>query len=910
MQRELAEEMEQHVAMKAAAREKSGMGADEARHAARREFGNALSLRERSQDQWGFAWLEGLLQDARYGARMLRRSPGFTATAVLTLALGIGANGAIFSAVNGILLVPLPYANPSRLVTVELNQIAYHITFAQFGELKQSVTALQHITWLGESSRNVSSTGSAGLAKIPAAFASGDFFSLLGVSPLLGRYIVPRDTQPGSAQVAVLSYGLWMREFGGDPGIVGRNIWLDHKPYTIIGVMPRGFGLGINWNYQSSMENPDLLWLPTVASSHRPQDRLIPVFIARLRPGATLEEAKAQLRVFTTRFSRTLPPYLQDRKLGFQVQELSLGINPRVQTWLWILWGAVGFVLLMACVNVASLLVARSWTRQGELAIRKAIGATRPRMIRQLLSESLLLALAGGVLGLLVSVWGIQALRAMAPPQTPRVDHIRLDASVLWFTMGISLLVAVLVGLAPALQATGPQAGTALKSRLIGSFAGASTRQSHLLRSVLIVAEVMLAVVLVVGGVLMGRSFYMLESLDTGVRASHVITMHVRAPAEAQGRGDRRQLGTQTHRKEKQSRSASQTHEIKACAAPYDEAILDGIQSTPGIQGAALSMSGVFHGGFAFAGVSYPGGPRDLGLYVEGHGRRQLLPAGVVDRPVTPSFFSTVGIQILKGRDFDSGDVNRSDVAIASENFALAYIPGNPLGKYFSVGAGRNGRHHWIKVIGVVNDVQDRAVYGKFTPGLVYYTPYSFSSAGPSGFDIVARTSANPMVMVPAIKHVVRSVNDDARVTHIETVNQILDQSSAEPRFETLLFGSFGVLGLLLAVVGVYGVISYSMVQRTREIGVRVALGAQRKDILGMILGEGMALAAIGIALGIGGAAATTWVLRSMLFEITPTDPATFIGVAMLLALAALSACWIPARRAMRVDPMVALRHE
>ncbi len=913
--RDLAEEMENHVAMKERARVEHGMPPEEARHAARREFGNALLLRERSHDAWGWRAVEILLGDLRYGARMLRRSPGFTLVAVLTLALGIGANTAIFSAVNGILLVPLPYAHPSRLVTVGLNQIAYPFTFAQFRALRQQCTALEHVTWLGidSGSGSVSFTGGQEPEKISSASASGEFFSLLGVQPLLGRYILPRDTQPGNDHVAVLNYRLWMTRFGGDPRIVGRSISLNHKLCTIIGVMPRNFGLGINWDYRSSMENPALLWLPLPASPHAPQDRMTALFIARLRSGATLEEAKAQLRVFTARYSQTLPAYLQNRSAAFQVRKLSLGINQRVRTGLLILWGAVGFVLLMACVNITSLLVARSWTRQRELAIRKALGATRLRIVRQLLSESLLLAIAGGALGLLFALWGIHVLRVMAPPNTPRLDWVQLGANVFWFTAGISLLAAVLVGLAPALQATSRRAGPTLKGGMGGSFAELALRRTHRLRSALVVMEVLLAVIVVAGGALMGRSFYKLMNLNTGIRASHVITMNIQGSlmpsgGSPQGRAGNRPRGTQKSGKGKSSQSADKNQGTTEHVTAAGENLLDAVRSLPGVQQVALSSGGVFHGSVeVWPGFRYPGGPRDLDIYIEGHGHRHLLLSGVAAESVTPNYFATLGIRLLRGRDFEPSDLAGPPVAIVSESFARVYIPGNALGKYFSVEKGPGGRYNWTKVIGVVNDVRDQAVYGNFKPPLVFYRPLSL----PSPFlTLVARTSANPTVMVPAIEHAVRSTESDAKITRVETVNQILARSSAEPRFQTMLLGSFGALGLLLAIVGVYGVISYSVVQRTHEIGVRMAMGAQRENILRMVLREGMVLAVSGIVLGIAGALVLTRFLRSMLFEIQPTDPATFAGVAILLALAALAACYIPARRAMKVDPMEALRYE
>jgi putative ABC transport system permease protein len=874
--RDLAEEMEHHVEMKAEARGREGLSPKDARHAARREFGNTLSLRDRSHDAWGWVAIETLLQDLRYGSRMLRRSPGFTVVAVLTLALGIGANTAIFSAVNGILLQPLVYPHSPRLVTSDL------ISLPEFRAIQKQSSAFEDMAFYQGYVPLI--LGGGAPVHASSSYVSAEFFPLLGMKPLLGRYLLPGDTQPGSAPVAVLSYQLWMGELGGDPHIIRRKISVDQKPYVVVGVMPKGFDLGADWLGTSSEEG---LWTPWIYPPPSKTDMWVDMgphnqFVARLRRGVTIDQANAQLKVISAHLAAQRPKTERGRTLNVASVRDQMVRTERAG--LLILFGAVGFLLLLACINVSSLLVARSWTRQQELAIRKALGATRRRILRQLLSESLLLALAGGALGLLLSVWGIHLLRVMSPPYTPRVDRIRLDSSVLWFTMGISLIAAVLVGLAPALQVTSPRAGGTLKGGLSGSFAGLGMRRTHHLRSALVVLQVLLAVVVVVGAALMGRSFYKLMSLDTGVQASHVITMHVEL-SDLVCFG-----GKDTAMKCPQA----------------SENMLDGIRSLPGVQRVALALGGPLQGGWVTAGFHYPGGPRDLGLYVEGYGRRQLLPSGVVSRSVTPGFFAALGIRILKGRDFEPQDLNSQRVAIVSQGFAREYIPGNPLGKEFSILEDKKGHQQWMEIVGVVNDVRDRAVK-EFAPGPVFYTPFSF---GNNWCEIIARTSANPLVLVPGFERVVRSVDKEAAITNIRTVDQIIAQSSAEPKFQTLLLGSFGTLGLLLAIIGVYGVISYSVVQRTHEIGVRMALGARRADVLRMVLRQGMLLATAGIVMGIGGALALTRVLRNFLFEIKPTDPATFVGVAISLTIAALAACYIPARRAMKVDPMVALRYE
>jgi putative ABC transport system permease protein len=876
-------ELEFHLQMEMEQNLRQGMVHEEARRQALISLGGLEQTKEACRETCTIRWAAEFRQDLHYGWRMLRKSPRFTAVAVLTLALGIGANTAIFSAVYGILLKPLPYADSSRLVTIRREQIPIYITFAQLREIQEQCTALEHIVTCNLGGGLLA--GGNVPKQVTAAYVSSDFFALLGAKVLLGRPIVSEDTQPGSRRVAVLSHRLWMAEFGGDIGIVGHDISVNHRSYTVIGVVPREFGAGIYLSYLAGSYDGSVvgMWASQVPAPLDTPNDGYHMIIARLKKDATLAQANAQLHPLSARFAASYPAAFARRAgpelMSLSAKSLDLGIDPNVRSVLWILLGAVGFVLLMACVNVASLLLARSWTRQRELAIRRALGATRPRVLRQLLAESLLLAMVGGALGLLFSVWGIHLLRALAPPNTPRTDFIRLNGSVLWFTIGISVLVAVLVGLAPAVQASSRHMGSALRGVLGDSFAGIEMRRPHRLRSTLVTLEVLLAVIVVTGGALMGRSFYRLMNVNTGLSANHVLTMQVRFSHSVCN--------------EKDGATKCQT-------AAQD--LLNGIRSLPGVQRAALSLDGPFNG--PFATFRYPGsGP--VGLYLEGREGDQL-PARqvIIGGSVTPGYFATLGIRLLKGRDFESGDTT-SRVAVVSEGFARKYILGDPLGKRFSVKEDRDGRHLWMGIVGVVNDVRDRAL--KESPMPEYYTPFSPSG---NGWEIIVQTKANPMSLVTAITRVVQSMDKDAPIAHIETVDQILSNSSAEPRFQTALVGSFGVLGFILAIIGVYGVISYSVVQQTHEIGVRMALGAQPRDILHMILRKGVLLAIAGIAIGIGGALGLTRVLRSMLFEIEPTDPATFVGVAIFLTIAALAACYIPARRSTCVDPMLALRSE
>jgi len=908
---QLDSELRFHVEQQIADSVAAGMAPAEARRRALAQFGGLEYIKEETRDARGTHFIDTLLQDIRFALRMLRKSPGFTAVAVLTLALGIGANTAIFSAVNGILLEPLLSARFSRMVTVDL------LSIPEIHAIQEQSTAFESTAIYQGNSYIISGGG------VPVeamnSYVSDDFFPMLGVKPLLGRIILPGDTQPGHDLVAVLSYGLWMDEFGGDSRIVERSITVDQKPYTVIGVMPRGFDLGVNWGGG----NPGV-WMPSAFPFSDPVSRgRFSSFVARLKPGVSVGQVESQLDSIYARLKAEYPkqyPAVAERygRIGWLITPGIQGLpNFFVHLALFLLFAAVGFVLLMACVNVAALLVGRSWARQRELAIRRTLGATRFRIVRQLLSESLLLAIMGGALGLFFSVWGIRAIRAIAPPYTPRLEYIRLDANVLWFTLAASLLTAILIGLAPALHAASRRVGATLKGGLGGSFAGPAMRQSHGFQSALVVLEVALAVIIVAGGALMARSFYLLMHVDTGVRADHVITMSVRlsdstchdSSLQLKKSGERTEKSNAAHGKASQkspNQNAPDKYGPGGCYAVATESVLDGIRSLHGVRLTALAEGGVFEGGDVTTSAHYPGEAGEQGLWVDGKAGNEL--SGEIEgRPVTPDFFAALGIRLLKGRTFEQNELQvPSTVAIVSESFAREYIPGNPLGKQFSVSADKNGNHQWMTIVGEANDVHDRAVSGPFS-GLVYYTPYTL---GDRQWQIIARTTVNPTTIVPAIERIVRSLDADAPITHIETVVQIIAESSAQPRFQTVLLGSFGALGLFLAVIGIYGVISYSVVQRTHEIGVRMALGAQRGDVLWMVIREGMLPTAVGLAVGVAGALALTRVLRSMLFEIKPTDPTTFIGVSLLLTAVALLACWIPARRAMRVDPMVALRYE
>ncbi|HKV26694.1 MAG TPA: ABC transporter permease [Candidatus Acidoferrales bacterium] len=818
-------------------------------------------------------------QDVKFAVRMLGKAPGFTAVAVLTLALGIGANTAIFSAVNGILLEPLPYTDASQLLSIGSVKVASSTSLydaVSAGAVKDVEAQCPAIGQLAEyESSGYRLTGQTAPELLSGASVSGNFFTLLGVRPMLGRPILPSDTVAGNDDVVVVSHGVWKGLLGGDPHWIGKKITLNGKEYAVVGVMPREFTYGAGERG---------VWLPSVqASDDTDRESRGAQVVARLKPGATLTQAQAQLETLSARLAAAYPKTDGGWKLSANgVEQGEFDYGDFSQDLLLQLLGAVGFVLLIACVNVSALLLARGWVRQKEVAIRQALGATRLRIIRQFLAESILLALAGGALGLVLSVWGIWLVRAAAPPDTPRLSNVQLDANVFWFALGVSLLAGILFGVTPALQASARRAGTTFHENLSHALPGFSGRSPRNQRSALVVVEVALAVILVVGAALSIRSFENWASIDWGFRTDHVLTMTVNF-SKAVCDADNKNSATQCHLAVQE--------------------ILNRVKSLPGVEKVAAVSTIPLEGVGPAMSVSIQGRTQKLGF---------SNGAPIFYRIVTPEYLDAVGVGFLKGRDFTDGDTQGADrVAIVNETFAKKFLSGQPLGKQFSfvglIPNAKNAQPEWTTVVG---EVRNTLVFGPTAPPMPeFYEPYAQSEQGMAG-NLIVRTTEDPRAMTVAVKQQVWSVDKDAPLTNLKTMNQVVAQRVAQPRFQALLLGSFGALGLILAMVGIYGVISYGLTQRTREIGVRMALGAQPRDVLRMVIREGMLPAGLGIVAGVAGALALGRVLRSLLFEIKPTDPATFIGVAAVLSIVALAACWIPARRAMRIEPMEALRYE
>ena len=802
-----------------------------------------------------------LWQHLRYAARVLLKTPSFSVVAVLALALGIGINSAIFSVVNALLIRPLPYGESERLVKINnfegrsnSDSAVSPPGFVDYRDQSHSFESVS-ATYLGNTALNFSEDGEP--ERLTGGRVSANVFTTLAVQPMLGRVFVAEEDQPGKNRVVVLSHSLWNRRFGGDRDLVGKDITLNGQSFTVIGVMPAGF----QWK-------SDDLWRPLALApeSFAPDQRGSEYLsvIARLKRESTIEQAQAEMDTIANNIRLNNPSfYGGDPGWGVRVTSLHDEVVGGIKPTLLILLGAVGLVLLIACANVANLLLARAAARQKEIAIRTALGASRFQLIRQLLTESMLLSLVSGCLGLLLAVWGVDVLVAAGGNSIPRAQEIGIDARVLGFTFMVSLLTALLFGVVPAIQASKADLQLALKEGGRGS-----TANRQRLRAVLVVADVALSLVLLIGAGLLIKSFGRLQDVSPGFQAQGLLTMQVSLPAF-------------------KYREANQ---IRA----FYEATLEGIKAIPGVQAAGavsdLPLSGSVHSG-SFNIEGRPAAPGDE------------LHADI--RSATPEYFQTMQIPLLKGRFFTEQDTREGrPVAIIDETLAQHYFPNeDPLGKRVEF---QQGKPIWREIVGVVGRVKHKALDVEFKDKL--YSPHAQVSY--STMFLVVRTVNDPMSLVSAVRGSIKAVDKDQPVHKVTAMEQLLADSLGQRRLSVMLFGLFAAVAMVLAAVGLYGVISYSVTQRTNEIGIRMALGAERRDIFKMVIGQGLTLTLAGVGLGLGGAFALTRVMSSLLFGVTPTDPLTFAVVPLLLAAAALVACVVPARRATRVDPMVALRCE
>jgi putative ABC transport system permease protein len=858
--RELEEEMRLHRELKEKELIADGVEAREARYAANRQFGNATYLRERGREAWGWKWLEDFVQDLRFGARMLQKNPGFTVVAVVTLALGIGANTAIFAVVNGVLLRSMPFPEPDRLFMVSFVsqrgpfKLPPGLSDRHYLEFRDQDRLFEHLASFAGTRVNLTGAGDA--IQVPAAIVTTEFFATLRASPEIGRGFLAGEDQPGHDNVVVLSNKLWKERFDSDGQILGKTIKLDGIGQTVIGVMAAGF----------EFPNNTEVWMP-LGIRIDPNNSFTRPVVGRLNAGASRQQAQAELETF----ARRLPVRAgnNDKDSTAQIIPLKELLVADIRGSLLVFAVAVGFVLLIACANVANLFLVRGAGRGQEMAARSTLGAGRWRLVRQLLAESLMVSFAGGATGMLLAFWGVPVLLALAPAgKMPRMETIRVDGWVFAFTFGVSLMTGLVFGLVPALQATRRDVSESLNQGGRGM-----TRRHERVRSALAVSEIALALILLTGAGLMLKSFLRLRAVNPGFEPANLMSMTVDLPD-------------------------STYHEAPQLRA-FHTRILAELSRVPGVRAAAavnwrplsefLTM-GDFH--------------------VEGG--QQLPPGYVVDKPcVTPGYFKAMGIRLLRGREFTEGDNGTAPgVVIVSQSVARSlWTAEDPLGKRISMEDDPKPGD-WLTVVGVVDDVKQQGLGKRSDPAI--YQPY-LQVTRPfflSHMTFLVRTGSNTQGVASAMRAVLREVDRDQPVESIATMDSLIATTTAEPRFQARLLGAFAMMALALATVGIYGVLAYSVAQRTREIGVRVALGAQSADVLRMLLRGALGLVCTGIVVGGAGALAVTRMLARFLFAVKPSDPATFAMVALTLACVALTASCIPAMRAMKVDPMVALRYE
>jgi putative ABC transport system permease protein len=861
-------EMRSHLELQVEANIRAGMSPDEARKQAMRSFGNVNRAVDAAYDVKGGGLLETLTQDVRYGVRMLARHKAFTGVAVLTLALGIGANTAIFSVVNELLLRPLPYRDAERIVMLwEVSpggRRQNSTSRANFRAWRAQSTSYENVAAFTDQRFNL--TGDGEPEELSVQMATPELFKVLGVDPLLGRTFLPEDGEMRSA-VAVLSYGLWQRRFGGQTGVIGQPVTLNGIKFIVIGVMPADFQFHIK--QRSGTGRPAELWtiLPMlVAPGANERGRFLSV-VGRLKEGMTVDHAGAELRTIEARLSDEVPQFNKD--YSAEVLPLREQFFGNVRRPLWLMLGAVGFVLLIACANVANLLLSLATSREKEIAVRAALGARRARIVRQLLTESLLLALLGSALGLGFAWLGIKALMLISPKDLVSFQSVSLNITVLLWTLGVSILTGIIFGLAPALHISRLNLNDSLKEG--GKSESGQASGSRRLRSALVVSEIALAVVLLASAGLLIKSFIRLQQVDRGFTTDNILTMVVRLPD-------------------------AKYPQDPQLVAFFNQA-LEKIRQLPGVRSAGMVNHLPLYGGLGSStGFKILGRPEPA----PGH------EPGTDVRVVDSEYFPAMGIPLLRGRNFTEAELKEPRQKILI-NDALArkyFASEDPIGQRLDVAMFEKPTP--AEIIGVVGNVRYDSLVDESPPAVYFPHPdlaYSFMT-------LVVRTDGDPAAIAPAIQREIRTLDPNQPVSDVRTMNQVMSEWVSRSRFNTLLLGLFAGLATLLSAVGIFGVMNYSVALRTRELGLRLAIGAQPRQVLLLVLKQGFVLTIVGVVLGLAAAFALTRLLSGLLFGVGAVDATTFATISLLLVVVSLLACYLPARRAMRIDPLKALRYE
>jgi putative ABC transport system permease protein len=879
---DLDHEVHAHLSMLIDENIRAGMSPDKAQRAARMELGGIEQVKQQVRDRRMGNWLHSVLSDCRYGVRQLRKNPGFTAVAILTLAFGIGANTAIFSVVDAVLLRPLPFQDPSRLVVFHegVPKMGYPkmgfsppdlAVFAREQKSSSAIGAFQNT--------HVNISGRGEPERVAAARVSSSLFPLLSVQPILGRIFAIDEDSPGH-NVVLLSYGLWQRRYGSAPSILGQTIDLDRQPYTIIGVMPQNFEFPLRGTEDNG--SPADLWVPMAFTPAELQGwggSYFTSVVGRLWPGVTLEQARGEAESLGPVILASYPPALTK---VFGNADLKVSASPfheevvgSVRTLLLVLMAAVGFVLLIACANIATLLVSRAATRQKEMAVRTALGATRLRLVSQMLTESLLFAFGGGILGFMLAFWARNFILGLVPSSIPLPRHVALNGSVFAFAIGASIVAALLFGVVPAVQVSSASLQGPLQER--GRNATPS-RSRHRLQGFFVASEFALALVLLVGAGLLIRSFGKLLQTNPGFRPENVLTLNIPLPRQAYP-------------------GAMQIQNF------YEE-LLERVSNLPGVQSVALAND-------------LPLNAREMvSIAIEGQGSGEgETPQAICQTWVMGDYFSTMGVPLIQGRSFTAADRFESQpVTIVNLAAAKKFWPGeSAIGKHVRWGVNAP----WQTIVGIVGDVSQGPLNTTVAPHI--YRPYNqlpgpFLEEDPfsdwHAMNVALRTHADPASLTSAVVTQVHALDPDLAVTGIQTMTQVISSSVAGPEFNMAMIAALAGLALFLSAIGVYGVLAYVVAQQTHEIGVRMALGAKPGDVLRLIVGRGARLAGVGGLFGLGAALALTRLIKSMLYGVSAIDPLTFAGVVALLTIVALLASYIPARRATKVDPMIALRYE